>query len=278
MGVSIPVVLARCATRLKLTNRLWPDDHMSLLSLVALLAIVSIQIYSVSEGSGMHYWQTDLDKVQLTRQLFYVAKILYVFVQCTGKIAVLLLYQRVFDTGHGAQWLRRAIKVMIVLTFAIEGTYIFIIAFQCLPVAALWDPSIKDFTCLNAGVAFAAGAVLNIASDFVLMILPLPALWKLQTSKRKRFGVALMLVIASLGIVASLVRIKFLIGGSSAFDSSFHNVDIYSWSLIELFTEATLGSYNMCHPIDRLKHISAISSVTTKQVKPKVRYRIDPEI
>lgn len=87
---------------------------------------------------------------------------------------------------------------MIVLTFAIEGTYIFIIAFQCLPVAALWDPSIKDFTCLNAGIAFAAGAVLNIASDFVLMILPLPALWKLQTSKRKRFGVAFMLAIASL--------------------------------------------------------------------------------
>ncbi|KAI0140596.1 hypothetical protein BJ166DRAFT_105959 [Pestalotiopsis sp. NC0098] len=138
---------------------------------------------------------------------------------------------------------------MIVLTFAIEGTYIFIIAFQCLPVASLWDPSIKDFTCLNAGVAFAAGAVLNIASDFVLMILPLPALWKLQTSKRKRFGVAFMLAIASLGIVASLVRIKFLIGGSSVFDSSFNNVDIYSWSLIELLCVVACGSIPALRPL-----------------------------
>ncbi|KAI4599970.1 hypothetical protein KJ359_001071 [Pestalotiopsis sp. 9143b] len=231
MSVSIPVVLARCATRIKLTNKLWPDDYMSLISLAALLAIASIQIYSVSQGSGMHYWNTDLEKVELTRQLFYVAKILYVFVQCTGKIAVLLLYQRVFDTGHGAQWLRRAIKVMIVLTFAIEGTYIFIIAFQCLPVASLWDPSIKDFTCLNAGVAFAAGAVLNIASDFVLMILPLPALWKLQTSKRKRFGVAFMLAIASL-------------------------------------TQASPGPYCMRDTIDRVEHLPKIASVEGEQNGP----------
>lgn len=38
-------------------------------SQAALLAIASIQIYSVSQGSGMHYWNTDLDKVELTRQV-----------------------------------------------------------------------------------------------------------------------------------------------------------------------------------------------------------------
>lgn len=130
--------------------------------------------------------------------MFYAAKILYVFIQCTGKIAILLLYQRVFDTGNGSRWLLRAIKVMLVLTFAIEGGYIFIIAFQCFPVNSLWDPTITDAKCVNTNIAFTVGAVLNIASDVILMALPIPALWKLQTTKKKRAGVAFMLAIASL--------------------------------------------------------------------------------
>ncbi|KAK9424075.1 hypothetical protein SUNI508_13794 [Seiridium unicorne] len=263
ISISIPVVAARCATRLKLTKKLWPDDYMSLLSLAALLTIASIQLYSATElGSGRHYWNMDLDSLPLSRQMYYAAKILYVFIQGSGKLAILLLYQRVFDTGNGAQWFRRAIKVMIVLTFAIEGGYVFIIAFQCLPVASLWDPSITDAKCLNANVAFTAGAVLNIASDIVLMVLPIPALWKLQTSVQKRLGVALMLAIASLGIIASLVRVKFLVAGSSAFDSSYYNVDVSAWSLIELLCVVACGSIPALRPL--LVHIrTAITSTVS---------------
>ncbi|KAH8198157.1 hypothetical protein TruAng_007690 [Truncatella angustata] len=248
VAISVPVVIARCATRIKLTKKLWPDDYMSLLSLAAFLTIAFIQIFTTTIGSGRHYWNTDLDNFSLDRQLFYAAKVLYVFVQCTGKIAILLLYQRVLVTASSAQWFRIAVKVMLVLTFTIEGTYIFIIAFQCLPVASLWDPSITDVKCLNSGIAFTAGAVLNISSDVILMILPIPPLWKLQTSLRKRAGVAAMLAIASFGIIASLVRIKYLVAGGSIFDGSYYQIDVFAWSLIEL----------LCVVIHSIEHDSEI--------------------
>ncbi|KAI1844520.1 hypothetical protein JX266_009407 [Neoarthrinium moseri] len=235
IALSIPIVFARCATRLKVTKRLWADDYMSLITLAMLLAMSSMQIFSARKGIGRHYWDLNLADIVIIRQLFYASKIFYVIIQCTGKVAILLLYQRVFNTGTGAPWFMRTIKILILLTFLVEGVYVLIISFQCWPVAALWDPSIHGAKCFNATAAFSAGGVLNIVSDVVLMFLPIPALRKLQVSRKKRLGIVLMLAVASLGIVASLVRIRFIVAGASAFDSTYFNVDVFTWSLIELF-------------------------------------------
>jgi hypothetical protein len=87
---------------------------------------------------------------------------------------------------------------MMVLTFLSEAVFVLLIALQCQPVAALWDPAITDAKCFDGTVAFSVGGILNIASDLALMILPIPALRKLQVSAKKRAGIALVLAIASL--------------------------------------------------------------------------------
>lgn len=135
----------------------------------------------------------------------------YPLIQCTGKVAILLLYQRVFDVGHANQWFPITIKVCMGLLFVGEFAFIFLIAFQCFPVASIWDKTITDAKCINLDKAYLVGALLTIGADLILIIMPIPALRKLQISQRKRIALSIVFGIGSFGIVASVVRIKYLV-------------------------------------------------------------------
>lgn len=115
--------------------------------------------------------------------------------QITSKLAVLLLYYRVFKV---ASWFRWAVKICMVFKLMHGLVYTFVVLFQCSPVSAFWDTTITDATCLNEGLIIFSGSIVSIVEDVVLMLLPIPELRKLQVSGRKRWGVAIMFAFASL--------------------------------------------------------------------------------
>jgi hypothetical protein len=123
---------------------------------------------------------------------------MYVLIQCTGKLSILLLYQRIFDTGNCTGWFRISLKVLIAVTFVLETVYVFLVAFQCMPVSSLWDGTMAEAKCMNVGLAFVIGGTINITGDVILMVLPIPQLRKLQVSRKKKVAIAIMFAIASL--------------------------------------------------------------------------------
>jgi hypothetical protein len=192
-----------------------------------------VKYYPLSDHPPLSLLYTDA----FTRQILYAARMFYPLIQCTGKVAILLLYQRVFDVGHSAQWFPITIKVCIGLLFVGELTFILLIGFQCLPVAAIWDKTITDAKCLNLDTAYLIGAILTIGADLVLIVLPIPALRKLQISPRKRAGLIIVFGIGSFGIVASLVRIKYLIvEGTNVLDLTCESFNIHTPPLLESYT------------------------------------------
>ncbi|KAH8674248.1 hypothetical protein BX600DRAFT_509433 [Xylariales sp. PMI_506] len=261
ISIGVPIVLARCVTRFKLTGRLWSDDYMSIFTLAMVLVMAGTQLWSSHRGLGQHYWTIDLNNFPFIRLMFYVSKLLYVVVQCTGKVAILMVYQRIFDSNHVSRWFRRTIKVLISLTFLIEGIYIFIIAFQCIPISAQWDSSVTNARCLNLDVAFTLAAVINIVSDLVLMILPIPELRKLQVSRKKKWGVALMFIIASFKPYSNQIshrrRIRYY-------------VDLFSWSIIELLCVVVCGSIPALRLLVVFSIKTATSSMSSKRQQPAV--------
>ena len=66
-------------------------------------------------------------------------------------------------------------------------TYEFINIFQCVPIRSLWDPTVKG-RCLNYGSTSLSASLLNVATDFVILALPLPLIWKLQIAKDKKWA------------------------------------------------------------------------------------------
>jgi hypothetical protein len=62
--------------------------------------------------------------------------------------------------------------------------------FMCIPIEYNWDHTVKGH-CIDYGVATIANGVINIVLDVVMLIYPLPMVWKLQMSRRNKILVSL---------------------------------------------------------------------------------------
>jgi hypothetical protein len=58
---------------------------------------------------------------------------------------------------------------------------------QCVPIAANWDPKLAPTTkCVKFGTELITLGTINAATDFVLLVLPIPILWRLHVSLHKK--------------------------------------------------------------------------------------------
>ncbi|MCJ1428315.1 hypothetical protein MMC29_006224, partial [Sticta canariensis] len=66
---------------------------------------------------------------------------------------------------------------------------IFVVIFQCEPVHGFWDVQIKA-KCIDFSVPATFGASFNVVTDFLTLTLPMPLIWKLQMSGRRKLQMA----------------------------------------------------------------------------------------
>jgi hypothetical protein len=115
----------------------------------------------------------------------------------TVKIGILMLYHKIFGLA-GSRWFRWSIIGLIIFGLMHAVAYGLALIFQCWPIAAKWDTSITDAKCINADLLIFVGAILSITEDFILVLLPISELRKLQMSALKRVGIIVMFAVASL--------------------------------------------------------------------------------
>lgn len=62
---------------------------------------------------------------------------------------------------------------------------IFAIA-QCSPRKKIWNPLMNTGHCIDTSAAYLSTAIFNVITDFAILILPMPILWKLQMPRKKK--------------------------------------------------------------------------------------------
>lgn len=146
-------------------------------------------------------------KAKLIRTEFQsgqIARILYCIDMFLIKLAILLQLLRVFvplrRKRNAMFW---ACHSLIWLNFFYYTVYIFLAIFTCNPVKKGWSqrvyPPIKG-SCLDLGATYIAGAVINTASDFSIVILPQTLVWRLQLSLKRKIGLCSIFLIGLLWV------------------------------------------------------------------------------
>ncbi len=109
--------------------------------------------------------------------LFACQVLNYPFIVTPAKISILLFYNRIFSTPK-FRVLSYAISFIVIGT----GIGVFFSAIlQCSPVRFAWDKSIKGGTCFDQTAFFRYVSLPQILTDAVILIMPLPFVWRLQT-------------------------------------------------------------------------------------------------
>lgn len=75
---------------------------------------------------------------------------------------------------------------LIWTSFVFYSASTLLTTFQCSPIAKAWDPLIIGGHCHDTRAISTIVAIFNCITDFLILVLPLRAIWKLQLSRQKK--------------------------------------------------------------------------------------------
>ncbi|MDI1484990.1 MAG: hypothetical protein OHK93_000124 [Ramalina farinacea] len=172
-------------------------------------------------------------------ELFYLAD----FGFC--KVSILLFYQRVFaHTALRRTWIWSLLAFIVVWTFVFEAAFVV----QCLPIHYFWtkieDPA--GGTCVNLQILYAIHATINVLTDLIIYVYPMPIVWKLNVSRMQKVGLLTCFAAGGLVCAFSLVRAA-QIGSVISMDFTHDDQSSAIWALLEIST----GCIAACLPTIR---------------------------
>ena len=118
-----------------------------------------------------------------------MTSILYSIVICIAKVAVLCLYRRVFSPRRWSYFDLSIVFLIVVMVLFYTITF-FIKIFECTPREKINNPSILG-TCLSSSDIISASGIFNTITDFLILLLPVQAVWSLKTTFGKKIIVVL---------------------------------------------------------------------------------------
>lgn len=101
---------------------------------------------------------------------------------------------------------------MIIAAYSIGWgiMYAIVLGLQCVPIASMWDKSIKGYQCIEQMLFCFIGSAMNAATDFILIALPLHAIWNLRMSTQEKLQVSGILALGTLLVAFLLCELKIL--------------------------------------------------------------------
>ena len=177
------VVLLRLYTRSVIVHTLGIDDYTMAAAAVLAVGVTAATIVQAQNGLGRHLWvAVDLDPAQSRAQLkaLFAGEVLYNLCQILIKISFLMQYRRIFQDER-----TRVVCFWLVLLLALWGcTQEFLVAFACIPVP-LFIAGMAD-KCISSIMVWYLTSIMNIVTDFVIFLVPIPAIHNLALPLRQK--------------------------------------------------------------------------------------------
>ena len=124
-------------------------------------------------------------------QFIFISSVFYLISILGYRIALLLMYLRLFGANRAFKFTTWG--VLFFVTGYLSCNMVTLL-FGCTPVSKYWKPD-QPGHCLALVKADHAYGSMNVVSDVLLFLLPLPMIWQLRLTRKEKFG--LILIFAS---------------------------------------------------------------------------------
>lgn len=154
------------------------------------------------------------------------------------KISILLQYVTLFVARRrNAFHYTVHILVWIFVIFYTVITFTFI--FQCTPRHKQWNPTVPG-RCQDRRQTGVFSGSINVVSDLLILLLPLPVIWRLRMTRNKKFRLLGVFGFGSFACVASIVRLFYTIKannttpGSTAYQMEVNKQGLWAMAEVEI--------------------------------------------
>ncbi|PHH89733.1 hypothetical protein CDD83_5405 [Cordyceps sp. RAO-2017] len=204
--------LATTCTVLRFVQRLsigfwWDDWFILAASAFAIGSLVTIILSATVVHAGYHFAEYAISEINIFMKIALANNIIYNASISFSKASVIYFYYRIFGTYRALRLQLRIVSGLVALNFlaAVLG-----LVFATSPVRAQWDILVPHTTIHNKAF-WSSMAIINISLDIVILAIPQARVWRLTLSFRRRVLVSLVFLLGAFVIIASCVRIIYML-------------------------------------------------------------------
>ncbi|PGH01384.1 hypothetical protein AJ79_07925 [Helicocarpus griseus UAMH5409] len=233
--------VSRMYVRLCINRGFGREDWACTLAWILGIGYNVIAILMGIYGGGGHQWNISKDKFIAFNKTVYGTMVVYGPAAFCTKASLLLILTRVFAPY------RRTIR-FIYIYFGFLLTYyipaIIVKVRICMPISHFWKGHPSQGSCLDERAIILADAIMSVASDLTILILPLILTHSLQMSLKKKLRVIGILGAGGFACASSIVRLILIVQRGNAKDQTYAFVQINLWGNAEI----SIGIICACLP------------------------------
>ncbi|KAK6524936.1 hypothetical protein TWF281_011826 [Arthrobotrys megalospora] len=222
------------------------DDYLIIAASIFSIATGTLQVNQIHWGVGRHFLtDVTIPEFIVSMKFLYASIQTYNLGLTLTKVSILFQYLRLFPVGNVP--LACKITAAVVICYGIECFFTGI--FTCVPIEGFWNVTLTTAKCLPKQELWYSNAAINIATDFVIALIPIPVLNTLKIARKQKY---ILMVIFGLGLfvcVVSILRLHALITLESSQDPTWDQAATTRWSCIELNIAIICASLPTLRPV-----------------------------
>ncbi|KAF2149765.1 hypothetical protein K461DRAFT_323301 [Myriangium duriaei CBS 260.36] len=262
LAISTLVVFARVFVKLRTTRRLWWDDHLLILAMIAGYVHAIFVTRSVHNGLGRHMADIQLDKLSDTLRIGFYSFGGAFLSPMFGRLSFcLFLLSIVWSNTRIPRW---PIYLFMIVQVLFNVISVILIYAQCgTHLARLWsfDVSVITHKCLNFKIQtywnYIAGSV-NTLTDLFLTVLPAVIVSFSSLTLKSRIGLICLLCLSFVAMIASIKRTVEAKMLSQFTDYTYDLCDYVQWIAIELNIVIIASTIPLLRPLFKKNGLSRV--------------------
>lgn len=223
-------LLSRCNIHIDCHRKWHQDDLWMAIAVVPLIArAIAITFWGNLHGPG--HTDSELARAQ---KLLIVARLGYaIFLWCL-KMTIGTFYVRLTDR---ANYMRKSGKILHWFIFLTFLAVFLSTLLECRPLNLFWHIDHTNPPSCQKGTAnLLTMAVTNIVTDILLILFPIPLLWRMTLSKAKKIQLTIVFSVGIFVIAVTSARLPLI------FDQSNRQVTRSIWASIEMGTACLVAN------------------------------------
>ena len=210
------------------------SDWTLLLAFVIELSYCALGMRGAYYGGGTHQWNLTAERAIKIAKIANTAEILYNPAAFFTKLSITLQVLRIFGGLHRGTvfWI---CHITIWFNLLFQTAMMFVAIFHCQPQQKYWMPWIPG-ECMSPNAPLLISAIISTFTDLILFIVPIACVWRLQMSKRQKWGVSAVFATAFFAVICSIMRIvstvTFIHAGMN--DATWGFTDLALWTFGEV--------------------------------------------
>ncbi|KAH9984909.1 hypothetical protein F4779DRAFT_612236 [Xylariaceae sp. FL0662B] len=172
----------------------WWDDWMALAAAPFIYALLGASFAMLNRGFGHPIDTLSPDDILFILRVIYSGNYLFDTAIALAKASALLFFSRIFPRAVNERWFNIALLTVHALNI---GWYIGIVlatVFLCDPIEKSWNPTVPG-QCDTSYKVYIGSAVTSVMIDLMILLLPLPKIWRLQLKKAQKCGLLIVFLL-----------------------------------------------------------------------------------